>query len=113
MYLAHLDDKQRMFFVTLLLHAVVGWSRKLSGSEKLAAATRWASGQPRRPRSSIASLLGQRRDTARSYYSTRTFVMNAATTSGFMYGFARPTASATAIAASAVIAPQSTSEISS
>ncbi len=36
-YLAHLDDAQRMFFVTLLMHAVVGWSRRLPGSSDLRA----------------------------------------------------------------------------
>ena len=36
-YLAHLDDAQRMFFVTLLLHAVVAWSRRLPGSSALRA----------------------------------------------------------------------------
>jgi hypothetical protein len=36
-YLAHLDDAQRMFFVTLLLHAVVAWSRRLPGASALRA----------------------------------------------------------------------------
>jgi len=36
-YLAHLDDAQRMFFVTLLLHAVVAWSRRLPGRSDLTA----------------------------------------------------------------------------
>ena len=37
LYLSHLDDAQRMFFVTLLLHAVVAWSRRLPGSTALRA----------------------------------------------------------------------------
>jgi hypothetical protein len=37
LYLSHLDDTQRMFFVTLLLHAVVAWSRSLAGSQALRA----------------------------------------------------------------------------
>jgi hypothetical protein len=37
LYLAHLDDAQRMFFVTLVLHAVVAWSRSLPGSADLRA----------------------------------------------------------------------------
>jgi hypothetical protein len=37
-YLSHLDDAQRMFFVTLLLHAVVAWSRRLPGSFRAAGA---------------------------------------------------------------------------
>jgi hypothetical protein len=36
-YLSHLDDGQRMFFVTLLLHAVVAWSRRLPGASRLRA----------------------------------------------------------------------------
>ncbi len=36
-YLAHLDDAQRMFFVTLLLNAVVAWTRRLPGSASLRA----------------------------------------------------------------------------
>jgi hypothetical protein len=36
-YLAHLDDAQRMFFVTLLLHAVVAWTRRLPGASHLRA----------------------------------------------------------------------------
>jgi hypothetical protein len=36
-YLSHLDDAQRMFFVTLLLHAVVAWSRRLPGAGALRA----------------------------------------------------------------------------
>jgi hypothetical protein len=36
-YLAHLDDRQRMFFVTLLLHAVVAWTRRLPGTQDLRA----------------------------------------------------------------------------
>ncbi len=37
LYLAHLDDAQRMFFVTLLLHAVVAWSRRQPGTGSLRA----------------------------------------------------------------------------
>ncbi len=37
LYLSHLDDAQRMFFVTLLLHAVVAWSRRQPGSQTLRA----------------------------------------------------------------------------
>jgi hypothetical protein len=37
LYLAHLDERQRMFFVTLLMHAVVAWSRSLPGSADLRA----------------------------------------------------------------------------
>ncbi|MCB9680951.1 MAG: DUF853 family protein [Alphaproteobacteria bacterium] len=37
LYLAHLDDSQRMFFVTLLLHAVVAWSRRQPGTSALRA----------------------------------------------------------------------------
>ncbi|MEO1173335.1 MAG: ATP-binding protein, partial [Myxococcota bacterium] len=37
-YLAHLDDKERMFFVTLLLGQVITWMRRQSGSESLRAA---------------------------------------------------------------------------
>jgi hypothetical protein len=35
--LAHLDDRQRQFFVTLALHAVVAWSRRLPGTGALRA----------------------------------------------------------------------------
>jgi hypothetical protein len=35
--LAHLDDAQRQFFVTLLMHAVVAWSRQLPGTGALRA----------------------------------------------------------------------------
>jgi hypothetical protein len=31
LYLAHLDEPQRLFFLTLLLHQVVSWSRRLPG----------------------------------------------------------------------------------
>lgn len=34
-YIAHLDDAQRMFFVTLLLEQVVSWMRQLSGTTSL------------------------------------------------------------------------------
>lgn len=37
LYLAHLDDSQRMFFVTMLLHAVVAWSRRQPGTGTLRA----------------------------------------------------------------------------
>jgi hypothetical protein len=37
LYLAHLDDAQRLFFVTLLLHAVVAWSRRQPGTGALRA----------------------------------------------------------------------------
>ncbi|MEO0813192.1 MAG: DUF87 domain-containing protein, partial [Myxococcota bacterium] len=37
-YLAHLSDKQRMFFVTLLLGQLITWMRRQSGSEALRAA---------------------------------------------------------------------------
>jgi hypothetical protein len=33
--LAHLDDRQRQFFATLLLHAVVAWTRRLPGTSRL------------------------------------------------------------------------------
>ncbi len=36
-YLAHLDDAQRMFFLTLLLEEVLAWSRKQSGTSNLRA----------------------------------------------------------------------------
>jgi hypothetical protein len=35
--LAHLDDRQRSFFVTMVLHAVVAWTRRLPGSGRLRA----------------------------------------------------------------------------
>jgi hypothetical protein len=35
--LAHLDDSQRMFFVTLLLNAMIGWMRGQSGTSSLRA----------------------------------------------------------------------------
>jgi hypothetical protein len=35
--LAHLDDRQRQFFVTLALHAVVAWTRRLPGTGALRA----------------------------------------------------------------------------
>jgi hypothetical protein len=35
LYLAHLDEPGRMFFLTLLLHAVVGWSRRQPGRSSL------------------------------------------------------------------------------
>jgi hypothetical protein len=35
--LAHLDDRQRSFFVTMLLHAVVAWTRRLPGTGALRA----------------------------------------------------------------------------
>ncbi|MGE3509612.1 MAG: ATP-binding protein [Vicinamibacterales bacterium] len=35
--IAHLDDSQRMFFVTLLLNAVIGWMRTQSGTSSLRA----------------------------------------------------------------------------
>jgi len=34
-YLAHLSDSERMFFVSLLLNRMLGWSRGLSGSSQL------------------------------------------------------------------------------
>ena len=37
LYLAHLDEAQRMFFVTLLLYQVVGWSRRQPGARALRA----------------------------------------------------------------------------
>ncbi len=37
-YLAHLNDRQRMFFVTLLLGQLITWMRQQSGSEALRAA---------------------------------------------------------------------------
>jgi hypothetical protein len=37
LYLAHLDEAQRMFFVTLLMHQVVAWSRRQPGSSALRA----------------------------------------------------------------------------
>ncbi len=37
MSLAHLDDAQRMFFVTLLLEALLAWSRRQSGTSSLRA----------------------------------------------------------------------------
>jgi hypothetical protein len=36
-YLAHLDEPQRQFFLTLLLHRVVAWSRRLPGTPDLRA----------------------------------------------------------------------------
>jgi hypothetical protein len=36
-YLAHLDDTQRMFFTTLLLEEVLGWTRRQSGTTSLRA----------------------------------------------------------------------------
>ncbi|MBN9418189.1 MAG: DUF853 family protein [Candidatus Eremiobacteraeota bacterium] len=36
-YLAHLSDSERMFFVSLLLHRVLAWTRTLSGSSQLKA----------------------------------------------------------------------------
>ena len=36
-YLAHLDEPQRMFFVTLLMHQVVAWSRRQPGATALRA----------------------------------------------------------------------------
>ncbi len=36
-YLAHLDDAQRMFFLTLLLSEVLGWTRKQPGTTSLRA----------------------------------------------------------------------------
>jgi hypothetical protein len=36
-YVAHLDETQRMFFVTLLLEEVLGWTRKQSGTTSLRA----------------------------------------------------------------------------
>lgn len=36
-YLAHLDDNQRMFFTTLLLEEVLGWTRRQSGTASLRA----------------------------------------------------------------------------
>jgi hypothetical protein len=35
--LAHLDDRQRQFFVTLVLHAVVAWTRRQAGTGALRA----------------------------------------------------------------------------
>jgi hypothetical protein len=35
--LAHLDDRQRSFFVTMVLHAVVAWTRRLPGTGALRA----------------------------------------------------------------------------
>ncbi len=37
LYLAHLDDAQRMFFLTLLLHRIVAWTRRLPGTSALRA----------------------------------------------------------------------------
>ena len=37
LYLAHLDEAQRQFFVTLLLHQVVAWSRRQPGASSLRA----------------------------------------------------------------------------
>ncbi|RLE92554.1 MAG: hypothetical protein DRJ46_00735 [Thermoprotei archaeon] len=37
MYIAHLSDKERMFFVTLLLEQVLAWMRTLSGTTSLRA----------------------------------------------------------------------------
>jgi hypothetical protein len=34
-YIAHLDDTQRMFFVSLLLNQIVGWMRTQSGTTSL------------------------------------------------------------------------------
>ena len=36
-YIAHLDDAQRMFFVTLLLEEILSWTRKQSGTTNLRA----------------------------------------------------------------------------
>jgi hypothetical protein len=36
--LAHLDDRQRSFFVTMVLHAVVAWTRRLPGTGRAAGA---------------------------------------------------------------------------
>ncbi|HEV3237370.1 MAG TPA: DUF87 domain-containing protein, partial [Gemmataceae bacterium] len=36
-YIAHLDDAQRMFFVTLLLEEILSWTRKQSGTSNLRA----------------------------------------------------------------------------
>jgi hypothetical protein len=36
-YLAHLDDSQRMFFITLLLEEVLSWTRRQSGTTSLRA----------------------------------------------------------------------------
>jgi hypothetical protein len=36
-YIAHLDDRQRMFFTTLLLEEVISWMRRQSGSSSLRA----------------------------------------------------------------------------
>jgi hypothetical protein len=36
-YVAHLDDAQRMFFITLLLQEVLSWTRKQSGTSNLRA----------------------------------------------------------------------------
>jgi len=36
-YVAHLDDRQRMFFITLLLSEVLAWTRKQQGSTSLRA----------------------------------------------------------------------------
>lgn len=36
-YLAHLSDSERMFFVSLLLHRVLAWTRTLTGSSQLRA----------------------------------------------------------------------------
>jgi hypothetical protein len=68
-YLSHLDDAQRMFFVTLLLHAVVAWSRRLPGSVRLRAlvcldeAMGWLPPYPRDPpsKSPMLTLLKQAR----------------------------------------------------
>ena len=35
--IAHLDDRQRMFFVTMLLNALLAWMRRQSGSSALRA----------------------------------------------------------------------------
>jgi hypothetical protein len=37
LYLAHLDDAQRLFFLTLLLHRIVAWARRLPGTGALRA----------------------------------------------------------------------------
>lgn len=37
LHTAHLDDAQRMFFITLVLHAAVAWSRRQPGTSKLKA----------------------------------------------------------------------------
>ena len=40
-YLAHLEDTQRMFFLTLLLEEVLSWTRKQPGSPGAAACYRY------------------------------------------------------------------------